>query len=749
MSLSTSPADTAKQGGISRRTLLIGGGVGAGLLIAFGIWPRSYRPNLRVAPGENLFNAFLKIADDGRIIVAVPQAEIGQGVWTSLPQILADELGADWRTVSVEPAPISPLYANLVLADESASERLPSALHGIGSWTAREYATRNAGMLTAGSTSIRAFEGPMREAGAAARALLSKAAAKRWNMDWESLDTARGFVINGNERISFADLVADASNQELPEYLPMRGGVENRLVGEPLPRLDLPSKVDGTALFAGDIRMADMVYVSSRSGPIPGSRLVEVDRKAANAIPGVIGILENPGWAAAVASNWWAANRALEAMKPVFEMKVSPPSSASIETALAGALEEGGSRIFSRGDIEAAYAEGQILRARYAVGAAANAPMESLTATARLQGDRLEIYAPTQAPGLARAAAARAAGLPETQVTIHTTLIGGGYGRKIEMQAIEQAAQMAMHIKRPVQLIWSRVEESVQDTFRAPALAVLSARLGQGGFILGWQARIAAPVTANELSRRLAEGSHALSSKAGAVAGAIPPYAIPAVAIDHHPAEIGIRTGMWRSGAHSYTAFFTESFVDELARQARIEPLSFRMQMLGDNPRLARCLSTAAALGGWDGGGEGSMMGIAAHSCLGSHVAILVEVEVSKLQRVKVRRAVAAVDCGRVINPDIVRQQIEGGIIFGIAAATGNAIDFEDGRPNVRGFGSLGFPTLADSPEVVVEIIRSQEPPGGVTELGVPAVAPAIANALYAITGARFRSLPFVVGGGT
>ena len=740
-------ADKPERIEISRRTLLIGGGVGAGLLVAFGLWPRSYRPNLRVAPGESLFNAFLKIANDGRIVVAVPQAEIGQGVWTSLPQILADELGADWRTVSVEPAPISPLYANLLLAEENAGGILPSLFGGISRWTAREYATRNALMLTGGSTSIRAFEGPMRDAGAAARAMLCKAAAKRWGVDWEMLDAAQGFVVNGAERLPFADLVTDAAELEPPEYLPMRGGVENRLVGESLPRLDLPAKVDGTALFAGDIRMTDLVYASSRAAPIPGSRLVEVDRKAARAVPGFIGIFENPAWAAAVATNWWAANRALEAMKPVFEMKEVPPSSASIATALAGALEEDdGSRIFARGDIDTAFEGGQILRVRYSAGVAPNAPIETLTATARLQGDQLEIFAPTQAPGLARAAAARAAGLPETQVTIYATLIGGGYGRKLEVQAIEQAAQLAMHVKRPVQLVWSRVEESVQDSFRAPASAILSARLGPGGFVTGWHARIAAPVTAPDLAARL--GREVMLNEASPVAGALLPYAIPHVAIDHLPAETRIKTGIWRSGAHSYTAFFTECFIDELARQARIEPLSFRMQMLGENPRLARCLSTAAALGGWDGGGEGSAMGIAAHSCFGSHIAILVEAEVSRSQRVRVRRAVAAVDCGVVINPDIVRQQIEGGIILGISAATGNAIGFEDGRPGARGFGSLGLPTLADSPEVTVEIVKSEEPSGGVTELGVPPVAPAIANALYAVTGARLRALPLLIGGG-
>ncbi|MDT9599284.1 xanthine dehydrogenase family protein molybdopterin-binding subunit [Sphingosinicella rhizophila] len=741
-------SDTGGEKGISRRTLLIGGGAGVGLLIAFAIWPRSYQPNLRAGPGEQIFNAFLKIADDGRVVVVVPQAEIGQGVWTSLPQILADELGADWRTISVEPAPISPLYANRFIAEERAARQWPDALEGVGRWTAGENATRNALMLTGGSTSIRAFEPVMREAGAAARALLSKAAAKRWNVDWEVLDTAQGFVLNGSEKLSFAELAAEAAQQDLPEYLPVRGGAEGRLVGQELPRLDVPSKVDGTALFAGDIRMPDMVYASSRSAPTPDARLVEVDRKAAQAIPGVVGVFENPRWAAAIATNWWAANRGLEAMKPVFEMRGEGPDDARIEEALAEALDKDeGSRIFNRGDVGAVYAEGNVLRAHYSAGVAANAPIEPLTATARLQGDRLEVYAPTQAPGLARAAAAHVSGLPEAQVTIYPTLIGGGYGRKLEMDAIVQVAEMAVRAKRPVQLVWSRIEETVQDTFRPPARAVLSARLGEGGFILAWQARITAPAVAPGLGARLGGGQALMVERDGAD-GAIPPYAIPAVAVDHLPVEIGIRTGAWRSGSRSYTVFFMESFIDELARQAGVEPLSFRMQMLGDNPRLARCLSTAAALGGWDGGGDGSTMGIAAHSGFGSHMALLVEIEVSRSQRIRVRRAVAAVDCGRVVNPDIVRQQIEGGIMFGISAAVGNPISFEGGRPDVRGFAGLGLLTLAGSPEVMVELIPSDEPPGGVTELAVPAAAPAIANAFHAVSGARLRSLPLVVGSG-
>lgn len=733
---------------VSRRQLLIGGGAGVGLLVAWAVWPRSYAPNLRAAEGETILNGYVKIGSDGRVVVVVPQAELGQGVYTSLPQILADELGADWRTVSVEPAPINPIYANRLLAAEIAEAGWPSPLKGVGRWAASEYASRNSLMITGNSTSIRAFEAVMREAGAAARALLSKAAAERWNVDWEALDTREGFVVNGDQRIGFGELAEAAAGQELPGTLPVRGGETGRLVGQDVPRIDLPSKVDGTAQFAGDIRLPDMVYGSVRAGPIGDSRLVSVRSDDARRIPGVIAILESARWAGAVATNWWAANRAVEAMSPRFRTIGGFVDSAAIEASLGAALGASGSRVVERGDPDDVLGDGSRFRAHYAAGVVPNAPLETLTATARITGDRLEVWAPAQAPSLARRAAARAAGFDESRVTLYRTMIGGGYGRKLENRAIEQAVVMALKVKRPVQLVWSRIEETMQDSFRPPARAELVARLGAGGVLLGWAARIAAPSTLAQTRGRIEDGEPGAADEeeAAAVEGAVPPYAIPAVAVDHHPADVGIPTGLWRSRAHSYTAFFTESFVDELARRAGIEPLSFRMQMLGDNPRLAHVLSTAAALGGWDGGGAGSARGLAAHSAFGSHAALVVEVEIGSDRAISVTRATCAVDCGRVVNPVIVRQLVEGGIMAGIAGAIGRPIGFERGLPDAQGFGDLALPMLATAPEVTVELIASEEEPGGVTELAVPPVAPAIANAVFALTGRRLRSVPLSLG---
>lgn len=724
---------------LTRRTLLVGGGAGIGLALAWAFWPREYRPNLRAGEGETVFNAFLKIGRDGRVTVAVPQAELGQGVTTSLPQILADELGADWRTVGVEPAPVSPLYANQLLAEELAEAS------GAPRWIAHEYATRNALMLTGGSSSVRAFEPRLREAGAAARALLCAAAAERWGVEADALDTAGGFVLQGRRRLTFAELAEGAAGLDVPDLLPMRGGTENRLAGQSLPRLDVPAKIDGTAQYAGDIRLPDMVFASIRSGPIGSSGLAGADLDAATRIPGVIAGFREDKWAGAVATNWWLANRAVKAMNPVFATASAPVTDVAVARALADALAGGsGTRLVDQGDVEDTFAEGATLERVYSVSAIPNAAPETLTATVRLTGSRLELWAPTQVPSLARRAAARAAGIDEAQVTLYPTLVGGGYGRKVETAALEQAVAIARRVRRPVQLTWSRTEESIQDSVQPPARAVLAAKFGPGRRLIGWRARIAAPATLGQVIGRVRDAERVASAEeeGWAVAGAAPPYAIPAIAVEHAPADIGLITGIGRGGAHGYTCFFTESFIDELARMAGLEPLSFRMSMLGKNPRLARVLTTATAMGGWDGGGPRSIQGIAAHSAFGSHVALLVEAEAGLDGRIRVSRAVCAVDCGRVVHPEIVRQLIEGGIVHGIASATGARLGFDNGLPTLRSLRDYRLPRLPDTPEITVEIIGSDEPPGGVTELAVPPVAPAIANAIYASTGKRLRSLP-------
>ena len=735
---------------IDRRTLLIGGGAGIGLVVAWNLWPRRYLPNLTADKGETLFGAWLKIGDDGHVTVAVPQAEHGQGVYTTLPQIVADELGADWRTVAVEPAPLNPLYANPFGAEELFEGADDPLLKG---WR-DAHAVQIGLMFTGGSSSVRSFEEPLRAAGAAARTLLCKAAAKRWKVDWQTCATADGFVTHGKDRLRFADLATEAVGGSLPDLLPLRGDAANRLYGQSLPRLDAPSKVDGSANFAGDVRLPDMVFASIRQGPVGDSKLVSVARAAADRISGVLHVVTNDSWVAAIGTSWWAANKALDAMAPRFETRGRVVDDASIDAALKSALNGPGTRIAQTGDLSEAFKGAKLITAEYQVGLAPHAAVETMTATAQLRGGRLDLWLPTQAPGLARSAAAAAIGIAEDAVLVHPMLIGGSFGANLETQCAGQAAVLAAKLNRPVQLVWSRAEDLLHDRYRAPARARMAARLGANGQILGWQAKIAAPATGQQLARRMFANdrtfrtalSIAQSADPYAVAGAKPVYRIPAYAVDHHPAEIDVPTGHWRSGAHSYTVFFTECFLDELAHASGTEALSFRIGMLGGDARLARCLSTAASLGGWEGGVAGSGQGIACHSFRGSHIAVLVEAHVGEGQAVSVDRIVAAVDCGRQVNPDIVKQQIEGGLLFGMAAAISGTTRFSKNLAQARSFGALGLPRLADTPDITVELIPSEADPGGVSELAVPPVAPAIANALQAATGGRLRSLPLVPG---
>lgn len=741
---------------IDRRTLLIGGGAGVGLLVAWAVWPRDYPANLTAVKGETVFGAWLKIGEDGHVTVAVPQCEHGQGVYTTLPQILADELGADWRTVGVQPAPLNPLYANALGVDdlfEGAFDAVPVPLRA-------GYAQRNAMLLTGGSSSVRAFEDVLRGAGAAARILLSKAAAQRWGVDWQSCGAAGGFVLHGDKKLRFAELAAEAVRGSVPHPIPLRGGDSNggRLLGKSLPRLDVPAKVDGSANFAGDIRLPDMVFASIRQGPVGDSKLIRVNRAAADKVRGVLAVVTNDRWVAAVANNWWAANKALDALKPRFATTGAIIGTASIHAALTAALDGPGTRMAAQGDLSAAFKGAKVVTADYRAGLAVHAAIETMTATAQFSDHngrgRLELWMPTQAPGLARAAAAATLGIAEDEVVVHAMLAGGSFGANLEHLVAEQAALLARELKRPVQLVWSRSEDLLHDRFRPPAAARMTARLAANGQITGWLAKIAAPSTGRDLAARLMPGDRALnlalgsasSGDAYAVAGAKPFYRIPNFAVDHHPADIGVPTGHWRSGAHSTNCFFTECFLDELAHVANTEALSFRIGMLGGDARMARCLSTAASLGGWEGGIAGSGQGIACHAFRGSYIAVLVEAHIGEGQAISVDRIVAAVDCGRQVNPDVVLQAIEGGLIFGMAQAIGASTGFTENLADARGFGDLNLPRLADTPDITVELIRSEAEPGGVSELAVPPVAPAIANALQSATGFRMRGLPLKTG---
>jgi len=743
----------ARKDRVSRRAFLIGGAAAGGLAIAWALWPRSYTPHLNLAPGEQAIGAFLKIDRTGQIIVIVPQTEMGQGVYTVLPQILADELGADWRTVGVQPAVPGPLYANTLLAREWLDGPALRATGALGDYAFDQYVRRTGLVLTGGSTSLAMFQDSYRDAGAAARVLLCKAAAARWDVPWESCDIVKGLVTDGTRTLKIGELVDEAVAFDVPEVLPFRQDRDNeaRLIGTNVPRLDLPSKIDGSANFAADIRLPDMIYASIRQGPVGDARLKSVNEADARKVTGVIDIIRNERWVAVTGTNWWAANQGLGRLDPVFEVAGPPLSDGAINKALKAAIAGGkGERFFARGDLEPIFDKARIVVATYSVAPALHLCMEPMVATARVTGAGAEIWLPSQAPGLARQAVARALGFSEAQVTVYPLFAGGSFGRKMEVDAAVQAALISRDAKAPVQLQWSRSEDIIQDRPRPPALAKMAARLGRGGLIEGWLAKVGAPAALAQTWARVGKGeTPADAIKATtvadrlAVSGMDTPYGIANFAVDHHPAEIALPTGRWRSNADHYGCFFNEGFIDELAQVANVEPMSFRIQMLGANPRLAHCLTTVAAMGAWEGGAPGSGQGLACHMMGGSAIAVLIKAGLAG-GRIVVQRMVAAVDCGAAINPDIVRQQIEGGLIFGLAAALGGAGRYKAGMPTALQLGEMGLPHIGDVGEIAVEIIASTHAPGGIGEIGVPAVAPALAGALHTVTGRRWRTLPFL-----
>ena len=752
---------------IARRTLLVGGGA-AGLLLAWGAWPRAYRPNLAAAANETPLNAFLKIDTAGQIIVVVPQLEMGQGVTTVLPQILADELGADWRTVAVQGAPISPLYADELLAGRFLAGDGPAGdwarlTGGVGQWALREYARRETMMLTGGGTTVRAFAQRYREAGAAARVLLCKAAAARWGVAWESCDIVEGMVTDGQHRQRLGELAAEAAGFSLPDVVPERAEGDGRLFGQDVPRLDLPSKIDGSHNFGADIRLPDMVFASIRQGPVGALGLRSCNEAAARAVSGFVGLVKQDGWVATAATDWWAANKALDALDPVFETAAPPFGSAALDAALEAAFDGGdGRRFVSEGDLAACFAGAPVVRASYAVAPAPHLALETPCATARVEeGGRIELWVASQAPAFCRRAVARALDCAEESVLLYPVSAGGSFDRRMDHDAAVQAAQIARALKRPVQLVYSRLEDVVTDRPRAPARARMTARLGSGGRIEGLSVKVAAPAADAQSWARVAHGraprAAALDEGARAsrlaLSGLPAFYAVPNVAIDHYPVALPLPLGCWRGQADSYTAFFTESFMDELAWKAGIEPLSFRMQHLSDQPRLAHCLSMAAAMGGWQGGAPGSGQGLACHAMDGGCLALMVEARLTDAGDgasggaggpVRVDRIVAVADLGAQPHPDIARQQIEGGIVFGLAAALGADFRYRRGLPTRALLGRMGLPRLADIGEIAVELVSGGAEAAGAEQIGVPPVAPALAGALFTLTGRRYRRLPLI-----
>ena len=713
---------------VDRRTLLIGGGAGVGLVVAYSLWPRHIGSDLPLRAGEQGFGAYLKIGRDGRVTVAVPQTETGQGTWTALPQIVADELGADWEKVGVEPAPLIPGYANALAKEEG-------WLAGLG--PLREWRLERSGAMriTAASTSVRAFEQPLREAAATARAMLIGAAADRWNIDDAECDTADGMVIAGVRTFGFGDLAEEAADRSPPRRPILRTSQRERLAGQALQRLDGPAKAGGSWRFASDVRLPGMLFAAVRMAP-PGGRLQGYASIALRA-PGVRHVVRRDKWFAIVAENWWAAEQAMKAADPRFTgPRIASDPRATFERALA---QDSASNWFNRGDYHGVTRDSRPLAATYWVAPSQHLGLEPLSATARVNGDAVEVWAATQAPELVRSMASDAAG---SEVTFYPMPAGEPGGRAIEPDAIPIAVELTRELRQPVQVQLSQGGSQNHDRVSAGALAQMTALPGEAGITAAWRMRVATASGMGAAIGRLT-GHSAAQPDPTMMDGSVPPYAIPNVTIDAVQAELPYEAGYMRGSPQREFAFFTESFIDELARAAGMEPLAFRMSLLGSNPRLAACLEAAAQLAQWDGGGSGSTMGIAGCSAFGSHIGLVAVASIGEDQRARAHKLVAAVDCGAVINPGLITQQITGGLLWGLAQATVPAAEWIAGMPRARPIGGVGLPRIGEVPEVVVKILPSTAPAGGISGLGTTVVAPAIANAVHAGTGKRMRALPF------
>ncbi|NJC05052.1 isoquinoline 1-oxidoreductase beta subunit [Sphingomonas kaistensis] len=707
---------------VSRRTLLVGTGAAAGLAVAWSLWPRSEPASLAATDEALALGPGVLIGRDGRLTVAVPQVETGQGIWTGLAQIAADELGAAWETVGVAPARSGSRWDNDLAGEQG-------WLAGARPWPGAP----DPGLLriTAGATSIRALERPMRQAAAAARTLLIAEAASRWGVRAAECDTGGGFVRHEGKSLPFAALVEGAAARSLPGGdIPLRE-TPGELAGKPLSRLDAQPKAEGRLRFAGDVRLPGLLHASVRGA---GRGSVSLDSPP----PSGIRFESGTGWVAALADDWWSADRALAAAR----VRVLGPAGGD-DAAVASALDlalagDDYQQLHVLGDIEEVFAGVRPLAATYTAAAQLHADLEPPGATARLNDGLLELWAATQAPEVARRAGAEAAGVPLAQTLLYPMPVGGQGGAALEAGMVPVAAALARRTGRPVQVTASRTEQVRGGAVRSPLKARLFARPMPDGSIAGWRMRLAGgDGTAHAFARLLRTGSGGPRPSALAPL----PYGIPNVALEFAPADLPLRLGYHRGELHPAVTFFTESFLDELARIGGRDPLSQRMTLLAANPRLARCLVRATALGGWDGGGPGSQMGLCAFSGYGSHIAVVGQAQVGTGGEVQVSRLVAAVDCGRVVNPALVKAEVEGGMLAAIAQATAAAPSFRHAR--VLGPLEPLLPTLAAAPEILVEVLASDAAPGGASGLGSAAAPAAVGNALAAATGRRLRSLPF------
>ncbi|MEJ2175921.1 MAG: molybdopterin-dependent oxidoreductase [bacterium] len=750
---------------MKRRTFLLTAlGAAGALVVGWGLLPPRSRlgdpARLPVAGGQVALNGWVKIDADGGASVVVPRAEMGQGVYTALPTLVAEELDLPLARLRIAQAPIDAIYGNVAgfvaLLPFHPLEQ-GSTLVESAEWVTAKIARELGIIVTGGSSSVADAWDVKRMAGAAARAALLEAAAARWGVPVAECRTQEGAVLHASGKRAHYGELAAAAAELTPGRVMLKEAKEWTLIGTPVPRSDLPAKVDGRAVFGIDVRLPQMLHAAVRMCPELGGGLGTLDAKAALAMPRVRQIVSLPAAAgssagfAVVAVDWWHAERAAGAV----EARWTPGPNAAlddrqVQRQLRAAVEsESGFTFHRRGDADAAFADAaRTIAAWYQAPYLAHAPMEPMNCTARVSANEVEIWAPTQVPSFARAAAAKTAGVSEERVKLHVTLLGGGFGRRLETDVIVQAVRVAMQTEgRPVKLAWSREQDMTHDFYRPAHVARLEAAIDRAGGVSGlrvrssgdaitprWGERVYPLMSLDTPDRTAAEGLYTL------------PYGIAHQHMAQVATRMGAPIGNWRSVGYSHNAFFAECFVDEMAYALGQDPVAFRLALLGAAPRYAAVLRLAAERADWNATPkDGHARGIALVGSYGSVVAQVADVSLDDIGKPKVHRVVCVIDCGTAVNPGIIAQQMEGGIVFGLTAALFGQIDIRAGRVRQTNYPDYPLLGLAATPEIETYIVPSSAPPTGVGEPGVSPIAPAVANALFALTGKRLRNLPLTL----
>jgi isoquinoline 1-oxidoreductase subunit beta len=696
--------------------------VGAGLCIA------AYVPELGAgarelaAAGPGVFapNAFVRIAPDDTVTVIVNHSEMGQGIYTSLPMLLNEELEADWTKIRVEAAPVDNSYNHTI--------------YGV--------------QMTGGSSTTPSEWERFRKMGAMARLMLVDAAAQKWSVPVESCHVAKGFVIKSasGEKASYGSLAAAASQLKPPQNIPLKEANKFILIGKSAKRLDTPSKTNGTAQFGLDVKLPGMVFAVVARPPVFGGTVASVDSRDALKVPGVRSVEQIPSGVAVVADRYWSAKLGRDKLKVTWHdgengnlSTVRMTEDFSKTSATAGAIAK------KVGDPQAALAgAAKTIAAEYDVPYLAHAMMEPLNCVVDLRADSCELWTGTQFETVDRANAAKVAGLPPEKVKINTTLLGGGFGRRANPLSdfVVEAVHVAKVAKAPVKVVWTREDDLAGGWYRPKWHDRFVAGLDAGGDPIAWNHTIVGQsIMAGTAFEALTIKNGVDSTSVEGAADLL--YGIPNLQVDLHSPKIGVPVQWWRSVGHSHTGFSVEAFFDEVAHAGKKDPYELRRKLLGKEPRMLAVLNLAAEKSGWGKPlPKGVGRGIATHFSFDTYVAQVIEASVEKNGNVKVHRVVCAVDCGRVINPDIVKAQMEGGIIFGLTAALKTEITLENGRVQQTNFHDYQMLRMFESPAIEVHMVPSDASPTGVGEPSVPPVAPALTNAIFAVTGKRVRRLP-------